>query len=313
MLLVGLSHDLELATIAGRLGRRGSDVSVLLLDHLESQPSWVLPEADLTQSFDIAFCRAHRADQPVHYHSDKTLRYGSLWKSVAARDRNFVSEQFNTLIWATLRKFEVGRWINAPWAVRDAENKLVQLTAAIEAGFATPRTLVSSHAGEVRAFAAQSARGVVVKSLDSPLVWEDDESAGFLYTSEVDVSQVSDTGFPRLFQERVDSQEELRITVVGRQMFAARVRHEDLDDGSDWRKSAASHQAFEPTLISASVRDQLAQVMRTLGLQIGGFDLLRSGDEVVFLEVNASCAYLWLERALETHITETVIQTLLVG
>ncbi len=312
VLLIGLSHDLELATIAGRLGRRGTDVRVLLLDRIESHTSWRLPAGKEAGEFDVAFCRAYRADRPVHYHANRTLKYGPVWEGIPLPERGFVADQLNTFIWAKLQGIQAARWINSPAAVRQAENKLIQLSTANEVGFEVPQTLVSSSPEEVRAFSDSIESGIVVKSLDAPVWREDETSAEFLYTAVVDTSENLDSGYPRLFQERVEAEEELRVTVVGRQMFAARVRSEDLSGGADWRQAAASHQAFEPTLVSDELRRMISELMGQFDLQIGGIDLLRSGERVHFLEVNPSAAYLWLERALETHVTDTIIQTLLV-
>lgn len=51
--------------------------------------------------------------------------------------------------------------------------------------------------------------------------------------------------------------------------------------------------------------------MTQLGLQVSGFDLLHTGRRFYFLEVNPSCAFLWLELALEIEITSAAIRLLL--
>ncbi len=56
-----------------------------------------------------------------------------------------------------------GAWINEPESTTRADNKLVQLRAAQDAGFAIPRTIVSQDVREVRHFCASLEHQVIVK------------------------------------------------------------------------------------------------------------------------------------------------------
>ena len=58
-----------------------------------------------------------------------------------------------------------GAWVSHPDATRNAENKLVQLRAARQAGLRVPATLVSQSPDEIRAFCAAHGHRVIVKSL----------------------------------------------------------------------------------------------------------------------------------------------------
>ncbi|WP_244928739.1 hypothetical protein [Nocardioides sp. W7] len=248
----------------------------------------------------------------MHYHYDRTLRHHPEWAAVPPLERSYAGEQLTTLFWALVGRIKVDRWVNDPWAVRAAENKLVQLDAAAACGLRTPRTLVTSSAEQVRAWAAQSTTQVVSKSLDSPVVTVSDASARFLYTASADAAPAEDLPYPHLFQERIVADAELRITVVGRRMFAARIRRGNGDD-VDWRQRTPGPSEFEATSLPDGLRTSLDLLMQRLGLSFGGVDILCSGEDHHFLEVNPSGAFLWLERSLDIRISDTVVQLLLAG
>lgn len=312
VLLVGQSHDLELSTIARKLVNRGAFVRVLLVDQIASQPSMELLQHEGEASFDIGFCRAYRGDRPVHYHFDKTLRRHAEWSAVPPTEQAFAAEQLNSLFWALMRRFEVSRWINSPWNVRDAENKLIQLDTAIRSGVKVPQTLATSRADDVRALAAKCSSGIIFKSLDSPIAHDPGETFKFFYTTPVDPTTLPDLKYPGLFQERIEPDEEFRITVVGRRMFAARIKRTP-SNTVDWRELAPSDAAFEATVVPDSVRGSVEQIMSRLDIAVGGVDFLRVGDEFYFLEVNPSGAFLWLERTLEMEISECLTHLILSG
>lgn len=311
ILLVGLSHDLELANLARRLSHTPARISVLLLDLLPTLPTWLSAPAGQQEEFDVGYCRVFRSDRPVHYHFDRTLRQSESWAMVDIGLRQYAAEQVDTLFWALMTRYRVARWVNSPLNVRAAENKLSQMDVARDCGFDVPQTLVSSHRDEVLAFMTRLRNGAVCKSLDSPVTSPGKEVTRFQYTSVVEPESVDDSGFPRLYQERIHPEAEIRVTVVGRQIFAAKVQPPQSADATDWRISTENHAAFEAILLPDEVRTQVTDLMARLELQVGGIDLLLAHDGTYFLEVNPSCAFLWLERALEIEISSAVMRLLL--
>lgn len=311
ILLVGLSHDLELANLARRLSHTPARISVLLLDLLPTLPTWHSSSAGQQEEFDVGYCRAFRSDRPIHYHFDRTLRQSESWGMVDVGLRRYAAEQVDTLFWALMSRYRVARWVNSPLSVRAAENKLSLMDVARACGFDVPQTLVSSHRDEVLAFMAGLRNGAVCKSLDSPVTSPGQEVTRFQYTSLVEPESVEDSRFPRLYQEKIRPEAEIRVTVVGRQIFAAKVRPTQGADATDWRISTENHAAFEATLLPDEVRAQVSDLMERLDLQVGGIDLLLAQGGTYFLEVNPSCAFLWLERALEVEISSSILRALM--
>lgn len=181
-----------------------------------------------------------------------------------------------------------GAWVSHPDATRNAENKLVQLRAARQAGLRVPATLVSQSPDEIRAFCAAHGHRVIVKSLTGsqwapltpgviePAMLADDRSLALA---------------PAIYQAMVEGQRHLRVHAFGDEFIAAQIECPALD----WRFHLAESTVTHTTL-PASLRDALARVLQLLGLRMGVFDLkLTAEGEPVWLEVNPQGQFLFVE------------------
>jgi hypothetical protein len=59
----------------------------------------------------------------------------------------------------------------------------------------------------------------------------------------------------------------------------------------------ARHVPVRRTALPEALRAPLTRLVRTWALDVAAFDLLMTPDGPVFLEVNAACDWLWLERS----------------
>lgn len=129
------------------------------------------------------------------------------------------------------------RWLDAPGAVADAAYKPRQLRVAVDSGLRVPRSLVTTVADEVRAFAQEVGGPIVYKSLSTGLVVEPD-GLKIVYTTLVDPADLDDVTIglcPHLFQEWVPKDHDVRLTAVGDRLFPVAV-HADSDQARvDWR------------------------------------------------------------------------------
>jgi glutathione synthase/RimK-type ligase-like ATP-grasp enzyme len=206
----------------------------------------------------------------------------------------------------------VSRWVNSPWQLREAENKLTQLAAAEQAGLTIPATLVTNQVEQLRRFAETCSTGVVHKSLSSPVVSLHDGVGQFLYTAPIASDEIGCLPFPCLFQQRLLPRTEYRVTVIGRRTFTAsldRAAHHQ----PDWRRAADDHRRFAHHQLDDELISAIRDLMATLGIQVGAVDLIETTDQTYFLEINPSAALTWLERALGMHLCQTVTNLILCG
>lgn len=310
VLLVGHGHDPDLAHLATRISDQGATVDVLLVDRIAHLPTEFHPARERTRVYDVGYCRAIRPSGGIHFHYDRTVRRSSDWTAVAPLLAQHAAAQAETLLWHWLHRTTVMEWINSPWSLRAAENKLIQLTEAQRLGLTVPPTLTTTSVAELREFEAASSRGVIHKSLASPVVTDDGDGATFLYTTPIDADEVRDIGFPCLFQQRLIPRAEIRTTVVGKRVFSASLPRGD-DAAPDWRRSAGDHGAFEHYELPEDLTHRILNLMRALDIEIGAVDLIETDDGTYFLEINPSAALMWLERTLGMRLCETVTNLIL--
>jgi glutathione synthase/RimK-type ligase-like ATP-grasp enzyme len=105
---------------------------------------------------------------------------------------------------------------------------------------------------------------------------------------------------PMTFQERVAKELELRVTVVGRRVFAAAVDSQAAETTrEDWRRDGVSLEGrWREHALPETLEEKLLALCRRLGLNYGAIDLILTPDgRYVFLEINPVGEYFWLESA----------------
>jgi len=196
-------------------------------------------------------------------------------------------------------------WVNDLWAARRAENKVVQLQAAIEQGFKVPATLVTNDPADARAFAA--GRTAVVKTLAA--AYFELTGQGFVYTHALDDSLLDNAVAwyrqPLIVQERIVGAD-IRVVVVGEKCFGARC----LTEALDWR-TAGQDAEWREWSVPGPVAERCRRYVSSMGLRYAAFDFVDDGSDVWFLEANQAGEWTFLDRPLGLGIGEAIAAMLL--
>lgn len=190
------------------------------------------------------------------------------------------------------------RWINSPTAYKLARYKAVQLQAARSEGLRIPHTTITNDAGVVRSI-YDSGLPIVYKGLGGvrrPLTVT-------RALTQDDLNRVDSIGgCPAIFQERIEARCDIRVTVVGSDLYAAEIDSQSGSSSLDWRLDHTVD--FQAHSLDTDVASSLRAVMRRLGLLHGAIDLrLTPEGEYVFLEVNPGGQYLFIELLAGIPIT----------
>ena len=176
-----------------------------------------------------------------------------------------------------------GRSISDPHAQRRAENKLIQLEAAISVGLVVPDTLISSEPKEVFNFLDKHGGSVVVKALRPP-------ANRAMAAVRIESNEQSIRSCPAIYQEYISGSIHLRAHVFGEDVYTVSIETEDLD----WRRNL--NVPFQKTIIDAVVGSRLSSLIKALGLRMGVVDLkVRSSGEIVWFEINPQGQFLFAE------------------
>ncbi|GHE37244.1 ATP-grasp ribosomal peptide maturase [Streptosporangium violaceochromogenes] len=199
-------------------------------------------------------------------------------------------------------------YVSHPWAIAAAEHKPVQLATARRLGFDVPATLVTNRVEDARAFAAEHGPIVYKPLRATPCTGPGGEPAT-IWTTQVESDDLDDTigRAAHLFQACVKKTADLRVTVVGKQVFCVRIDSELLD----WRRdySRLSYTVIEPP---SGLVDGCLAYLGEFGLRFGAFDFVLTEDDApVFLECNPNGQWGWLEDATGLPIAAAIADLLL--
>lgn len=203
------------------------------------------------------------------------------------------------------------RWMSDPTAVWAAEHKLLQLRVAQAVGFKVPETVITNDAAEVRRAFERFDGQMIAKPVRTGYV-EVQGQAHAIFTSAVVRSDLDDMRgaelSPVIYQPLIPKRCDLRVTVVGEELFIAEI-HSQTNDAAkvDWRKTddpLLPHQRGSvPPETAAAIRD----FMSRLNLTFGALDFVVTPEgELFFLEVNPNGQWLWLDDQLDLGISEAV-------
>ncbi|HEV2882321.1 MAG TPA: MvdD family ATP-grasp ribosomal peptide maturase [Pyrinomonadaceae bacterium] len=214
---------------------------------------------------------------------------------------------------ASLKVFRM----DAEHSIRRAENKQLQIRIARESGLDTPRTLITNDPEAVRAFARTCERGLITKMLSSFAIYEDGAEK-VVFTNPVAAEDLRDLDGLRLcpmtFQEQVSKHLELRVTVVGRRVLAAAIDSQaSARAAHDWRRDGVRLiDAWQPYTLPREVEEKLLSLMDYFKLNYGAADFIVTPEgRHVFLEVNPSGEFFWLERHPGLPISQAIAEVLL--
>ena len=116
---------------------------------------------------------------------------------------------------------------------------------------------------------------------------------------------------PGIFQKAVPKAFEVRATVVGTRIFAARIDSQAQDETRlDWRRRPFDVED-EPIHLPDDVAERVRLFMDAFGLVYGAFDFIVTPKGAwVFLEVNAAGQYMWVEAKTGLPITDALVDVL---
>jgi len=206
-------------------------------------------------------------------------------------------------------------WVNAPWHMDACDSKIVQMQAACRIGFNVPKLLVTNQSDALLEFT--SGQEVVVKQLSDICVFEENGiSARGLYTHRLqpeDFRHLPDLErSPAFFSAFIDKAYDVRVTVVGEEIFAVRIFSQEFPESQvDFRRREGDW-AMEPCELPDDLTDKIVRLMRYFHLRFGALDFAvdREG-RYWFLEVNSEGNWLWMERELDLPISGAITNNLL--
>jgi hypothetical protein len=212
-------------------------------------------------------------------------------------------------------------WVPAPPSVvMRTQLKVSQLRLARELGFELPPTLITNSPEDFLDFYREHDGHIVSKLAGLGFFHISDLDHTFCrYTEPVtkrDVGYAQSVRYcPVIFQAYVRKRLELRITVVGEQLFAAEIHSQKTHHTRhDWRRYDLDETPHYPHALPSDVAERCVRLVQRLGLCYGAVDMVLTPEgQYVFLELNPSGQYLWIEQLTGLPITDALCDLLVTG
>jgi glutathione synthase/RimK-type ligase-like ATP-grasp enzyme len=210
------------------------------------------------------------------------------------------------------------RWVpGKPSAIAAAQNKVRLLGVAAAIGFSIPRTRITNSPREFLDFYAACRGRIVTKVLRDGLVRQGGDFYA-AYTHPVGRRHAaryrSVRYVPLIVQEYVPKRVELRITVVGTSVFTAEIDSQaSRSTRHDWRHYDNDRAKYSVHALPRAVERLCLRLVQALNLTFGAIDMVVTpGGEYVFLEINPSGQWSWIESLtglpISTAIADLLVQ-----
>ncbi len=233
--------------------------------------------------------------------------------------REFVENETAKFFWGLWTSLDIDFfWMNHPRATRLLEfNKLYQMKIASDVGLPTPETLVTNSPSDAVSFIDAHGGSAAMKIFGGAVIQNEEGEMLTVLTHRVSRRQakrwLGDLGCgPVMLQEYIEKQLEFRVTVVGGRIFSCAIHSQDSQrTKDDWRRYDFDAVKHEVCCLPSAVEEKLRLFMQRCGISFGAIDLILDPDgRYVFLEVNPSGQWGWIEHLTGMPISQCIAETL---
>ncbi len=280
------------------------------------------PKNNLTISFDSGFQNGHLCfgGKKVFFDEISSVLYRHpLWKQTKTKDEyDFIEKEVRSAFWSVFSDLDVF-WVNNPWvATRFLENnKLYQMKIASSVGLLTPKTIISNNVSDLLSFCCDFDDKVIIKPIHSQIIKDDKGTVFGVFAQPISHSTIEDfkAGFevsPVMVQEYVEKMLELRVTVVGEKIFTCAIHSQDSNRTKhDWRRYDFKNVKHTVYALPSDIESMILRFVSKIGLEYAAIDMvITPNKDYVFLEVNPSGQYGWIEKLTGMPISKTIAELL---
>jgi glutathione synthase/RimK-type ligase-like ATP-grasp enzyme len=263
------------------------------------------------ETFDLSEIKAAWYRRPLPPYPKVQLSDRPLWNYVRDEAKSFINA-----LWQALDCLWVPGSLST---LLSAEDKIRQLQLAGSLGFELPPTLITNNPAEFLDFYHQNHGNVISKALHrSTLVVGEHASDAFAIStwpvSNRDLGYVNSIRYsPTIFQAYIPKRLELRVTVVGKDIFPCEIHSQQTyHTRYDWRHYDLYNTVHRQHHLPDEVQRLCLQLVEHLGLCYGAIDLILTPDgRYVFLETNPNGQFAWIEDLAGLPISEAICNLLM--
>jgi ATP-grasp ribosomal peptide maturase len=236
-------------------------------------------------------------------------------ESLPAEQQEFCYTEARLGLGGVLASLEV-LWANHPNRCADSIFKPYQWTLAAECGLSVVDTVITNDWESARCFVDDAPGEVITKALGPSGITEHGQ-VKVAYTRRLSAEDLAGpagvSATATTLQRFVPKAFEVRLTVIGQQMFPIAIHASTEAARTDWRCDPAALR-YELVTVPDTVAKGVWQYMQRTNLAYAGFDfVVRPDREWVMLEANSGPQIGWLEAATGTPMVEAMTTMLAKG
>lgn len=309
VLILAPGRDEHAVVVGGEIARLGVRAETVDLALFPERARLVMAYEGTSRQFSLELDDGRRLD---------LADFGSVWwrrphpprisEAIAQPShRLFAANEAQEALTSLWRALDA-QWVNDPNRDDTAHRKGYQLRVAQDVGLPIPRTLITNDPAEARRFvAARGRQGTIYKAFSA--TEEEWRETRLLKETEVPLLDMVRHA-PVIFQEYVPALYDLRITIVGDEVFPVAIHSQETDYPVDCRIDIA-HARIEATSLPPEVERLLRALRARLGIVYAAVDMRRTPDDhYVFLEVNPAGQWLYVEAPTGLPIAAAMARTL---
>ena len=249
----------------------------------------------------------------------KSAEFSYLSADLSPQEQAFAKQEAEQTLQSLLHMLDC-YWMSHPRALRGAQWKGEQLQRAMRMGFRVPNSIVTNSPEQARAFKQAVSGPIIFKAMSTPSLASEELTLEQRITNGLGTTIVDDemdfdavAELPCHFQEYIPKQYELRVTIIGEQVFAAKIHSQDDARTAIDSRDMSADIRYEATILPAELKQRCLAFVHSYGLNFGALDLIVTPDgEVVFLENNPAGQFLYVEQLIpEFNMLETLADTLI--
>lgn len=226
-----------------------------------------------------------------------------------------VLQESQMMLWAGINSLPVFH-LDHYMLHRILENKLYQLTVAERCGLKIPPNLYTNSKQAFEQFYKAQKESVITKMFSAFAIYEDGNEQ-VVFTTKLEKKHLKEMKnlqvSPMSFQKNIPKKRELRITIVGKQIFTAAVDSQKLPTAqTDWRvEGGALLNEWYPYDLPKDIARKLLKLMDTFRLNYGAIDIIETPrGEFYYLETNSGGEYFWLDHLFDHGISRAIADLL---
>ena len=305
VLILSREYDPHVPPVVKEIQARGAGVlwlnlsdfpeHVLLQTSLDDANGWSGTITYRDQQVDLASLTGIWWRRPKRYQAPQAYSPG---------ERAFLEEEANRSIIGILEslRFHQTLWVSRVHCIRRADLKPLQLAAAQQLGLRVPRTLLTNQPDAARSFFDACQGAVVLKAVSRGSI-EDEDQKRFIHTSRVEQEHLSFLERVRanahLFQQYIPKSMDLRVVVIGRQVFAAEIHSQHSQRASVDFRQGYGDLSYAVHDLPGSIEEKVLALVRSFDLQFSSMDFAVTPDgDYYFLDLNPNGQWYWLQLRL---------------